>query len=97
MHDVHLPIHLQARFMAKQTGDPNIAILDRHIQETEEIRRQEQAAAGINSVRATGEQGAPLSPGINLQPEQPGAGLVAGGVMGAQMGGMNAGSPIPAQ
>lgn len=89
-HDIHLPIHLSAKFSAKQAGNPNIAMLDRHIQETEELRRQEQAAAGQFGVRAIGQPGAPLPPGSTFGEQTP------PDMMASAMGGMEtAGSPIP--
>jgi hypothetical protein len=86
MHDVHLAIHQQALWNAQRDKNPNVPMMVQHISQTEQLRRMEQASAGGSSFPVSGQANAPALPGSE-----------SGQAISAQMGGLNGGSPIPAQ
>lgn len=91
MHDVHIPIHRQAEWQARQDKNPNIQLLTQHIAATEQLKRKEQVPVG-NTPLAGASSGLPMSP--QDVPPTPGQ-LEGQNNISAEMGGIQAGSPVP--
>jgi hypothetical protein len=88
MHDVHIAIHSQRMWQAQreEPTNANVPMMQQHIAKHQMMLRQEQSMAGgqmapITQGQASGSESTAPLPGQDLA---------------AQMGGMNAGSPVPA-
>jgi len=88
LHDVHLPIHRQALWQAERDENQNINLLRQHISMTEQLKKMEQSQAG-------GGGSFPITSGQSAAPP-PSPGEEFGQNLSAQMGNINAGSPVPA-
>jgi hypothetical protein len=85
LHDTHLSIHREARWTGVRDKNPNVWMMDQHIQETEELKRREQVGGGFQPLPGNGP----------LAEEPPLPGLEAGGQIGAAEGAMSGGSQVP--
>lgn len=93
MHDVHIPIHSQRMWQAQreEPTNANVAMMQQHIAKHQMMLRQEQAQSGQGS-------SLPLGQMATSEPSAaPVLGQESGQQLAAQMGNVNAGSPVPVQ
>ena len=88
MHDVHLAIHRQALWQGQREKNQNVPMMQQHISVTEQLRRTEQAQGAGNSFPSIGQTASPAP--------APTPGEEQGQAISAEMGNMQAGSPMPA-
>ncbi len=88
-HDVHLAIHRQAEWQAQREQNPNLNFIRQHIMQTEQLKKSETAMGGANSFPTINGQSA------NSIPPTPGQ--EQGQQISADLGNIQAGSPIPAE
>jgi hypothetical protein len=89
MHDVHIPIHQQALWMAQRDNNPNAQMMIEHISKTKQLQKQAEALGGAGSL--------PLGNGQPETSRPPTPGEESGWQISGELGNINAGSPIPAQ
>ena len=87
LHDVHEAIHQQALWMAQRDKNPNMNLMEDHLNKTRYLKRIEQAQSGMSSFPQNGQAA--------NQPTAPG--LESGQDIAATFGNAQAGSPIPAE
>ena len=84
-HDIHLAIHREAKATAVKESNPNMWIIDQHINETERIKAQDQAATAAQPLPVNGQQaGGQQAPGL----EQ-------GQQISGELGAIQGGSQLP--
>lgn len=84
-HDIHLAIHREARWTASKEGNQNVWIIDQHIAETENLKKQDQVANVSQPLPVNGQQA-----GESQLP-----GLKSGQDISADIGAQGGGSQMP--